>query len=35
MLLGIIGSWRDTLTDEEILASLREWNEGSISKKAS
>lgn len=27
-LLSIIGSWGDTLPDEEVLAMLREWNEG-------
>jgi hypothetical protein len=25
-LLGAVGSWRDTLTDEEVRAMLREWN---------
>jgi hypothetical protein len=25
-LLAIIGSWRDTLPDAEVLALLREWN---------
>jgi hypothetical protein len=25
-LLAIVGSWRDTLDDEEILALLTEWN---------
>ena len=28
LLLGIIGSWGDTLTDEEVLAALRSWNAG-------
>jgi hypothetical protein len=27
-LLAIVGSWRDTLDDAEVLALLREWNEG-------
>ena len=27
-LLGIIGSWADTLTDEEVLAALKSWNSG-------
>lgn len=25
-LLSVIGSWRDTMTDEEILMLLRDWN---------
>jgi hypothetical protein len=28
LLLGIIGSWGDTLTDEEVLAALKSWNSG-------
>src|SRR5437773_11783296 len=28
MLLGIVGSWGDTLADEEVLAALRSWNAG-------
>jgi hypothetical protein len=28
MLLGIVGSWGDTLTDEEVLAALKSWNSG-------
>jgi hypothetical protein len=28
LLLGIVGSWGDTLTDEEVLAALRSWNAG-------
>jgi len=28
LLLGIGGSWGDTLTDEEVLAALRSWNAG-------
>jgi hypothetical protein len=24
----IVGSWRDTLDDAEVLASLRDWNAG-------
>jgi hypothetical protein len=24
--LAIVGSWRDTLSDEEVLAMLREYN---------
>ena len=27
-LLGIIGSWGDTLDDDDILTHMREWNEG-------
>ena len=27
-LLSIIGSWGDTLPDEEVLAMLKEWNTG-------
>lgn len=27
-LLGIIGSWMDTLDDEDILAMLIDWNRG-------
>jgi len=26
-LLGVIGSWGDTLSDEEVLTMLRVWNE--------
>jgi hypothetical protein len=26
--LGIVGSWRDALTDEEVLAALKSWNAG-------
>jgi hypothetical protein len=26
-LLGYIGSWGDTLTDDDVLAFLRQWNE--------
>jgi hypothetical protein len=26
-LLGIIGSWGDTYTDEEVLEKLNKWNE--------
>jgi hypothetical protein len=26
-LLSIIGSWNDTLSDEEVLRLLKEWNE--------
>ena len=28
LLLGIVGSWGDTLTDEEVLAALKAWNAG-------
>lgn len=27
-LLGFIGSWHDTMEDDEVLAGLREWNAG-------
>jgi len=27
MLLGIVGAWGDTLTDEEVLIALRDWND--------
>jgi hypothetical protein len=27
-LLSILGSFRDTLSDEEVLSMLREWNDG-------
>src|SRR5690349_21163524 len=27
-LLGYIGSWRDTMTDADVLDMLRAWNEG-------
>ena len=27
-LLATIGSWRDTLPDEEIVSDLRDWNAG-------
>jgi len=29
MLLGIVGSWGDTLADDEILETLRDWNQKS------
>jgi hypothetical protein len=29
-LLAFIGSWRDTLTDEEVLDHLRDWNAGTF-----
>jgi len=32
MLLGIVGSWGDTLTNEEVLASLRKWNGDPVSQ---
>jgi hypothetical protein len=35
MLLGIIGSWGDTLSDQEVLTALWKWNEGTIPQKAS
>lgn len=28
LLLGIVGSWGDTLTDAEVLAALKSWNAG-------
>lgn len=28
LLLGIVGSWCDTLNNEEVLAALRSWNAG-------
>ena len=28
VLLSIIGSWGDTLTDEQVLAALKSWNAG-------
>jgi hypothetical protein len=28
LLLCIVGSWGDTLTDEEVLAALKSWNGG-------
>lgn len=28
LLLGIVGSWGDTLKDEEVLAALKSWNAG-------
>jgi hypothetical protein len=28
LLLGIIGSWGDTLNDEEVLAAMKSWNSG-------
>ena len=28
ILLGIVGSWGDTLTDEDVLAALNSWNAG-------
>lgn len=27
-LLGIVGSWGDTLNDEQVLAGLQRWNRG-------
>jgi hypothetical protein len=35
LLLGIVRSWGDTLTDEEVLASLQKWNQGTGAQKAS
>lgn len=32
MLLSAIGSWGDTLPDEDVLANLRGWNRDHISK---
>jgi hypothetical protein len=29
-LLAIVGSWRDTLDDMEVLAQLRNWNAGRL-----
>lgn len=26
-LLGTVGSWKDTLSDEDVLAGLKAWNE--------
>jgi hypothetical protein len=34
MLLGIVGAWGDTLTDEEVLIALRDWND-QINRRAS
>jgi len=28
LLLGIVGSWGDTLTEAEVLAALKSWNSG-------
>jgi len=30
-----IGSWGDTLDDEQVLAELREWNAGAAAEKMS
>lgn len=27
-LLGVVGSWGETLSDEDVLKMLRTWNEG-------
>jgi hypothetical protein len=27
-LMATVGSWRDTLSDDEVLADLRRWNRG-------
>lgn len=29
-LLGIVGSWGDTLTDEQVLKMLQDWNAGTF-----
>lgn len=29
-LLGTVGSWGDTLPDEDVLAGLRAWNDGAL-----
>jgi hypothetical protein len=29
-LLAIVGSWQDTMSDEEVLDMLRDWNAGSF-----
>ena len=34
VLLGILGAWGDTMTDEEVLIALRDWND-QIKRKAS
>jgi hypothetical protein len=34
LLLGIVGAWGETLTDEEVLIALRDWND-QVSHKAS
>jgi hypothetical protein len=26
--MATVGSWRDTLSDDEVLADLRRWNRG-------
>ncbi len=33
-LLGAIGSWGDTLEDEDVLAILEEWNRNREGKKS-
>jgi hypothetical protein len=30
MLLAIIGSWGDTLSDEEVLSALQDWNNKTV-----
>ena len=34
-LLATIGSWGDTMDDEEVLADLRKWNAGAAAEKMS
>ena len=29
-LLGTIGSWKDTLSDEDVLVSIKAWNQSQI-----
>ena len=31
-LLGTIGSWGDSLPDDDVLANLKRWNEGTLTE---
>ena len=33
-LLGMVNSWGDTLSDDEVLALLKEWNAGEVAPEA-
>jgi hypothetical protein len=31
-LLGTVGSWRDSLSDQDVLSGLRAWNEAALAE---
>jgi hypothetical protein len=31
-LLGTVGSWRDSLPDQDVLSGLKAWNDGRLAK---